>query len=236
MSNAAILLAGGKGTRMQGQVEDKTLLPLADKPVIRHSIDAFIQSGVVSQIVIVYRDKEQRSNISAILSDLEDSITISWASGGSERQDSVFNGLAEVSLVNDYVFIHDCARPLIRPETIQELEKIVKQDKAVTLGRPVSDTIKHITTDNIEMRRCHLDNVDRKHLWATETPQVFDLETIQECYRRLRYDNIRVTDDTTALSYEGKTVSLLNPGYPNPKLTTPADIPFVEFLLKHPAQ
>lgn len=233
MSNAALLLAGGKGSRMQGTVEDKTLALIAGKPVIRHSIDAFIKSGVVNEYVVVYRDSDQRKILENSLAELTTKYPFSWVLGGAERQDSVFNGLSEVSLVNDYVFIHDCARPLIRPETLRALADLVRKDKAVCLGRPVNDTIKRVTTDNREMRRCYLENVERRYLWAMETPQVFDLETILECYRRLRFDNIRVTDDTAAFSYEGKTVSLLSTGYPNIKLTTPDDIPLIEFLLRN---
>jgi len=217
---------------MEGKVEDKILLNLAGKPVIRHSVDAFLASKVANEFVVVYRDAEQRSAIESLLADLKPNYKLAWVQGGDERQDSVYNGLSEASIVNSYVFIHDCARPLIRPQTICDLADGVRRYKAISIARPVVDTLKMVKTNNNDFNHCTLESVDRSHLWAMETPQVFDLETILESYRRLRYNNIRVTDDTSAFCYEDGTVSLLNPGYLNPKLTTPADIPLIEFLLK----
>lgn len=217
---------------MADTTNDKTLMMLAGKPVIRHSVDAFVESGQVQEFVVVYRDEEQRERIDSALVDLLSNYKFSWVRGGDERQDSVFNGLLEISLVNNYVFIHDCARPLIRASTIRLLADGVRRDKAICLAHPIVDTLKFVTTQSSEMRQCELDSVDRSHLWAMETPQVFDLESILEAYRRLRYDNVRVTDDTSAFCYSGAKVSLLNPGYPNLKLTTPGDIPLIEFLLQ----
>lgn len=231
MANAAVLLAGGNSTRMSGSTDDKLLLPLAGKPVIAYSIESFLQSGVASEIVIVYRDETQRKAIAQCIASIAGSEQLFWAPGGPERQESVFHGLSQISLANDYVFIHDCARPLIRPETLRELALRVQTDKAITLAHPINDTVKRVTCPNKQMRHCQLENIDRDHLWAMETPQVFELETILECYRRLRYDNLRVTDDTAALSHEGKVVSILETGYPNFKLTCPADIPLIEALL-----
>jgi len=130
---------------MRGTVDDKVLVPLAGQPILCHSIDAFRESDAVSQIVIVYRDDEQKSAIQkAIETAHTNGLEFLWATGGKERQDSVFNGLSELSLLVDHVFIHDCARPMVRTESIRKLCTAVTQDKAAVLAHRVADTNKKV--------------------------------------------------------------------------------------------
>lgn len=232
MSNAVIFLCGGSGTRMRGRVADKVLAPLGGQTVFRHSVQAFAASGLIGQAVVVYRDEEQRTALAAELDAVDHGWDLEWAPGGKERQDSVFNGLAAASLLVDYVFIHDCARPMIRPETLHALHKAVIADGAAVLARRVSDTIKRAAGSMKNPRARRLKDVPRSNLWAMETPQVFHREAILEAYRRLRFDNESVTDDTAAYSREGHRVTLVENPHPNPKLTTPADLPYLEFLLQ----
>jgi len=237
MANAAILLCAGSGTRMRGQVADKVLAPLGGRPVFWRSLLAFRESGLISHLVIVHRDGEQRAALQQVLDETETGDwEIAWAQGGKERQDSVFNGLSEASLLVDYVFIHDCARPMIRPENIRELYQAVIDDKAAVLGRRVADTIKRAAGSQRKLRQRRLKDVPRSNLWAMETPQVFYRELIMDSYRRLRFDNESVTDDTAAVSRDGHKVTLVENPWPNPKLTTPADLPYLEFLLQQQAQ
>ncbi|HKB89618.1 MAG TPA: 2-C-methyl-D-erythritol 4-phosphate cytidylyltransferase, partial [Opitutaceae bacterium] len=77
---------------------------------------------------------------------------------------------------------------------------------------------------------------DRSRLWAMETPQVFDRELIIEAYRKVRLNSLRVTDDAAAAELSGHPVSLLENRFPNPKITTPGDLAYLEFLLKSRAQ
>lgn len=233
MPNAAIFLCAGSGNRMRGTVEDKVLVPLAGQPVLCHSLNAFRESGVISQIVIVYRDDEQKGHIEAVL-DAADTTGLSflWASGGKERQDSVFNGLSELSLLIDHVFIHDCARPMIRAEFIRALHETVVTDKAAVLARRVTDTIKRVRATRRTLRQRELRDVPRSSLWAMETPQAFERELITDAYRRIRFDGVSVTDDTAAVSREGHLVTIVENPHPNPKLTTPADLLYLEFLLR----
>jgi len=236
MSNAAILLAGGKSSRMQEKVVDKVLAKLNGQPAIYYCARAFLASNTVSQLVVVYRDNAQRQSIDEILLPLVgNTIALSWVEGGKERQDSVYNGLTVVSPEHDYVFIHDCARPLIRPESLKTLEALARKDNAASLAHPVSDTIKHVSCDNTDMRTCTLNDINRQDLWAMETPQVFKRELILDAYRQLRAGNKHITDDTAALSEIQQKVTLHNPGYPNVKLTTPEDLPYIEFLLRNQA-
>lgn len=233
MANAAIFLCGGSGTRMRGQVADKVLTSLGGKPVFWHSVKAFLDSGLIDHAVIVYRDQEQRRELSNILATAGvDHWKVEWATGGKERQDSVFNGLCVMSLLVDYVFIHDCARPMIRTENLHALYEAVSDQGSAVLAHRVADTIKRAAGSQRKLTGRKLKDVPRSNLWAMETPQVFNRETILECYRRLRLDNLSVTDDTAAVTREGHKVTLVENPFPNPKLTTPADLPYLEFLLQ----
>jgi len=232
MPNAAIFLCAGSGNRMRGTVDDKVLVPLGGQPVLCHSLNAFRESGAVSQIVIVYRDEEQKSHIQAGL-DCADTTGLEflWSTGGKERQDSVFNGLSELSLLVDNVFIHDCARPMVRAESIRALCDAVTRDKAAVLAHRVADTIKKVRATRKTLSLRELRDVPRSSLWAMETPQAFDRELITAAYRRIRFDGGSVTDDTAAVARQGHRVTLVENPHPNPKLTTPADLPYLELLL-----
>lgn len=234
MKNAAILLCAGRGTRMQGVVNDKILAPLAGRPVVCHSVDAFVASEKVDTLNFVYRDDAQKGAIEQALAHCAvDKMELQWTLGGTERQDSVFNALIELSLLTDYVFIHDCARPLIQPEMIRELTAAVERDKAAVLAHRVTDTIKKASSTKKTLESRTLEDIPRSGLWAMETPQVFEREMITDAYRRIRYDAIQVTDDTAAVAREKHPVTIVENRFPNPKLTAPADLAYMEFLLQN---
>ncbi len=218
---------------MKGLVADKVLTPLGGKPLFLHSLNAFRESGIVDQVVITYRDAEQRAGLERALEEhSRDGLQIHWAIGGKERQDSVFNALTELSLLVEYVFIHDCARPFLRSEILRELHDAVLHDKAAVLCHRVADTIKKASATRRTRRKRILKDVPRASLWAMETPQAFDRELITDAYRRLRFEGVSVTDDTAAVSRQGHPVTLVENSHPNPKLTVPSDLPYLEFLLK----
>jgi 2-C-methyl-D-erythritol 4-phosphate cytidylyltransferase len=217
---AAILLAAGSGRRMAGTVTDKVLAPLAGRPVFAHSAAAFITSGIADYYVVVYRDQRQMMALSAYAP--TPSVLVR---GGRERQDSVMHALAALPGDIAHVFIHDCARPLIRPEQLVALHKIVRRERAVVLAHRVTDTIKEHRGEG------RLRTLERSHLWAMETPQVFARELIDRAYARVAAKQIRVTDDAAAVEQLGQPIALLENPHPNPKLTTPADLAYLEFLL-----
>lgn len=217
---AAILLAAGGSRRMAGTVMDKILAPLGDKPVFAHSAATFFRSGVVDFFVVTYRDQHQLVELSAYAP-----TPAVFVPGGAERQDSVAAALAELPDDIRHVFIHDCARPLVREEQLVALYKIVRREGAVVLAHRVTDTIKEHRGEG------RLRNLDRRRLWAMETPQVFDRELICRAYARVAARKLSITDDASAVELLNHPVALLENPHANPKLTTPADLPYLEFLL-----
>jgi len=219
---AAIFLAAGSGSRMQGAVADKVLAPLGGRPLFLHSAAAFAESGVADFYVVVYRDQRQMLELSAYAP-----TPAVFVKGGRERQDSVVNALAALPPDIAHVFIHDCARPFIRAEQLVGLHKIVRREHAVVLAHRVTDTIKEHHDSG------HLRSLARSRLWAMETPQVFARDLIDRAYARVQARGLRITDDAAAVEGLKHPVALLENPYPNPKLTTPADLPWFEFLLSH---
>jgi 2-C-methyl-D-erythritol 4-phosphate cytidylyltransferase len=234
---AAILLAAGQSRRMQGTAADKILAPLAGRPVFAYSAAAFIESGVADFFVIVYRDARQSLELSCY-----SPTPALFVKGGRERQDSVANALAALPDDIHYVFIHDCARPLIQPEQLSALLRMVRRDEAAVLAHRVVDTIKQITgshsaVGSIRTRapvRVRTATLDRARLWAMETPQVFARDLIVRAYAEVARHRWRITDDVQAVERLGARVSLLENQDPNPKLTAPADLAYLEFLLNRP--
>ena len=217
---AAILLAAGSGQRMHGAVEDKILAPLGGRPLFLHSATAFAESGVADFYVIVYRDQKQMLELSAYAP-----TPALFVPGGAERQDSVAAALAALPPDIGKVFIHDCARPFVRVEQLIALHKIILREDAVVLAHRVTDTIKKHSDDG------HLKSLDRSKLWAMETPQVFSRELIDAAYAKVAKKKLHITDDASAVELLNHPVALLENTHANPKLTTPADLPWFEYLL-----
>jgi 2-C-methyl-D-erythritol 4-phosphate cytidylyltransferase len=205
---------------MQGAVTDKVLAPLAGRPVFSHSAAAFMQSAIADLFVVVYRDQRQMMELTALTP--TPSVLVR---GGRERQESVRNALVALPADIEYVFIHDCARPLVRPEQLVALHKIVRREQAVVLAHRLIDTIKEHRDD------ARLRTLDRSRLWGIETPQVFSRELVVRAYARVAERKLHITDDAQAVEQLGHPIALLENTQPNPKLTTPADLDYLEFLL-----
>jgi len=231
--NAAILLAGGGGSRMRGAVKDKVLEQLCGLPVLLHSFKAFIESGLVGEIIFVCRDDSQKRAVKAGLKkhfpNIEKRFSVKFSKGGAERQDSVLNGLAEVSDISQLAFIHDGARPLVGAENVALLAAAALRDGAAVLAVRVTDTVKRSSSPSVPVR-AKLADLDRSHLWAMQTPQVFRAADIISAYAYVRKNKIKITDDVAAAQIAGIKVTVVENLYPNPKITVPEDIAFIEFL------
>jgi 2-C-methyl-D-erythritol 4-phosphate cytidylyltransferase len=232
MPNAAIMLCAGRATRMRGAVADKVLAPLAGQTVLEHSLKTFREAKVADYFVFVIRDEAQRVAVSKILLKLGGRFDkIRFATGGKERQDSVYNGLLAVPEGVDHVFIHDCARPLVTVKNLRALATAVKKDRAAVLAHRVVDTIKQTPLKTgPKLSPLKLRDLPRDTLWAMETPQAFARELILTAYKKVRAKKVRVTDDVAAASLLGHKITLVENSSPNPKLTHPEDFAWVELL------
>ena len=216
---------------MAGSVGDKILAGVGGQPVFYHSLKAFSASGVVSHYTVVYRDDAQKAVLQKIAGDASlGSLLIDWVQGGAERQDSVSRALEAQQPDCGFVYIHDCARPLVSVRALHALRDAVRHDSAAVLAHPVKDTIKRVPVGQ-DLRKAKLEDLDRSRLWAMETPQAFAFPLIAEAYRMVAQKRLCVTDDTAVAALLGKPVTIVPNPDPNPKITTPADLELVALLI-----
>ncbi len=220
---SAIIVAAGSSRRMGF---NKLFATMAEKPVIAHTILAFERSRSVTEIIIVARE-DQRDEIGEMAGVESFKKIRSIIAGGEHRQDSVCAGLRCLSADAKYVAVHDAARPLISTEQIERVFERCRAHGAAALAEPVSDTLKRTGID-----LAVTDSVDRRQLYAMQTPQIFERALLEEAYRAVYADNVSVTDEVSALERLGRNVVLvLNDDF-NFKITYPRDLPLAEFILK----
>lgn len=222
--NSAVIVAAGKGTRM-GPGVDKLFLEVAGRPVVAHTWQRFHAAPCIDEIVLVVRDGMQPA-----FAELAERFQLTkphrFAVGGAERQDSVWNGLEALSPQSELVAIQDGARPCTTESLIAATLQAARESGAAVAGQPVTDTLKE-SADGQTIAR----NVDRSRLWAVQTPQAFRVELIRRALAEVRARKLHLTDDTAACEWIGQPVRLVATDAPNPKVTTPMDLPYVEWLL-----
>ncbi len=222
---SAIIVAAGKGTRMGAKV-DKLWLEVAGRPVVAHTWKQFDDSPAINAIILVIRDGMQ-AHFAEIAAQLKFKKPFRLVAGGAERQDSVWNGLCALAPETEIVCIQDGARPCTSLPLIADTIQAARETGAGVAAQPVADTIKE-SADGLVIAR----TVDRSKLWAVQTPQTFQVEIIRRAILAARQQKLQLTDDTAACELIGQPVRLVKSASPNPKVTVPADVPFVESLLR----
>lgn len=217
---AAIIVASGSSQRMGF---DKLLAPLAGKPVLRRTIEAFLAAGDIRQLIVVCPEERWKQ-----LGITDERIT--RVDGGETRQNSVNAGLEVVREGIEWVAIHDGARPLVRPADIEDCIAAAMDHGAASLAKPATETMMRADDQGFSTKP-----VDREQLWCMETPQVFRLEQLRKAALHARGHGISCTDEVTAVQAVGVRVKFLEPAGPNLKITTPSDLALAEALLKDPA-
>ena len=219
----AIILAAGKSERMGGGV-DKAFLSLVNKPMVAWSLMAFEKCPDIDRIVLVVR-KEQLIASKAVVKMFGISKIDKIVAGGSKRQESVDAGVTACDLDTRYVVVHDAARPLVTPALVSEVVAAVKRTVAVTVGRPVTDTVKLCEKGSVVTK-----TLDRDRLWAVQTPQAFQLKELRAAYKAL--GKTEIADDCMAVELNGGTVRIIESRKPNVKVTYPEDLELAAMLLK----
>jgi 2-C-methyl-D-erythritol 4-phosphate cytidylyltransferase len=221
---SAIIVAAGKSTRMGGQT-DKLFLPVAGRPLAAHAWQRFDSAACIAEIVLVVGEGRQEA-FAQLAAACGFRKPFRLVAGGPERQDSVWNGLEHLSPGTDIVAIQDAARPCTSEALIEATIAAARQQGAAAAAQAVSDTIKE--SDDGRLITRHL---DRARLWAVQTPQTFRVEVIRQALTKVRENKLQVTDDTAACALIGQAVQLVCRAEPNPKITRPEDVPYVEMLL-----
>ena len=226
----AIVLAAGSGSRMKSKTK-KQFIEIKGKPVIWYSLFEFEKSRVDEIILVTgkedidYCKKEivEKYNLKKIKN---------VVAGGSERYESVYNGLKEVT--GNIVLIQDGARPLINNEIIERsIEGTIKSDACV-VGVPVKDTIKRANKEGYI-----IDTPNRSELWITQTPQSFKTDLVKMAYKKMKEElekgntTLNITDDAMVVEeFTTNQVRFVQGDYKNIKVTTPEDIDIAELFIE----
>lgn len=229
----AVLPAAGSGRRMNASV-NKIMLPLLGCSVLERTLETFLSSKLISVVVLAIRPEERdviQSKITAITGKFNKEVVL--VEGGEERQQSVLNCLEYLKNWGGWesrkrlVAIHDAARPLLTPELLDQSLIAGLEYGAVGTGVPLKDTIKEVDTNGMA-----LTTPDRSKYWSIQTPQVFDLNLLLECYYKVSDSDIIFTDDCGVVESCGLPVKLILGSYENLKITTPEDLVLAEAILR----
>ena len=217
---SAIIVAAGSSRRMGF---DKLLAPLAGKPVLLRTLEAFEQCDAVDEIVVVTGGDLART-VESWRSGLPKLKCI--VEGGAERHLSVWNGLKAVSPHTGIIAVHDGGRPLITSAQISKCVAAALDLGAVACARPVTETLKRADAEGRVMG-----SIDRAGAWIMETPQVFRRDPLIRAYEHVLGGNLAVTDEVSAVQAIGLEVHLIENPSPNIKITFPADLALAERLV-----
>lgn len=224
MSNVAVILGAGSGTRMKSE-KNKMLLDICGKTVIERSVETFLNLSDVDEIIVTVREQDV-DELSKILTDE----SISFVIGGSTRQQSVKNAIETIDDA-ELVIIHDGARPLVLEDDVDNTIKAAYEFGSAALAVPVKDTVKVVDKNGFV-----ISTPDRSTLFAVQTPQIFKFELYKSALEKATADGKEFTDDCQLLEYAEQKVKMVVGSYENIKITTPEDIAVAEGILSKRAE
>ena len=227
MSVWAVVPAAGSGRRFGADIP-KQYLELEGKPLLGHVLDLFLQAPAIDGLVLVTAGTDMRWQ--ALLPDPAPR-QILVAEGGATRAASVLSALEmlhEYARPDDWVLVHDAARPCLDASDLANLVKTLEDDSiGGLLAAPVVDTLKRAD----EQGRVAATQ-DRTRLWRALTPQMFRFELLLAALRGALAAGVDVTDEACAIEWPGHEPLLVSGGIDNIKVTRPEDLPLAAAILR----
>ena len=210
---SAIIPAAGSGSRFG---EEKQFKILRGRPLWAYTLDPFIKSSLINEIVFIVPEtyiNTVQSSESFIIASKKKEIKV--IPGGSKRTDSVLNGLYSTKKTNGLVCIHDAARPFIRQSFITETVNSCKDFDGAVLAIPSVDTVKVVKDEIINK------TIDRTIIWMAQTPQTFHRDKLLDAFK----NNIKVhvTDESVLMELSGYSIKIINGDAENFKITNKLD-------------
>lgn len=221
----AVVPAAGAGRRMASRVP-KQYLNLGGRSVIEHTLERLLDAAVFEEIVVAVSPGDEYWPELPLAAHER----IHRVDGGRERADSVLNGLRMLLGVagrDDWVLVHDAARPcLTREDIIKLINELGDDPVGGILALPVHDTLKRVGDSHIE------DTVDRSRIWRAFTPQMFRLGALHDALDTAIRNGRPVTDEASAIEYDGCQPRIVEGRSDNIKITRPEDLPLAGFYLE----
>ncbi len=221
----AVVPAAGIGQRM-GAATPKQFLALGKQTVLEHSLESLWNALDIRSLVLV---GEANPVLASIQSRFGEHCLIRVA-GGDERCHSVLNGLralSEYAQPDDWVLVHDAARPCVRQQDLKKLcSQLADHSVGGLLGVPARDTMKR--TDNNAVVES---TVQRADLWHAFTPQMFRFGLLYAALEQALFAGVEVTDEASAMEHAGHQPLMVEGHADNIKITRPEDLPLAEYFL-----
>lgn len=230
----AVLLAAGSGLRMGADIR-KQYMRIAGIPMFLYSLRAMQACPFITDILLMVPEGDLEMASAAVSEYASFEKIRGFCPGGAERFLTVALALEYINWDCDYVFIHDCARPMIDQGILARLYETVTAGISCVAAVPSKDTIKIADEEGYVVQ-----TPSRSSMWIVQTPQVFSFGLIREAHRRvvgqqqeLAARGITITDDAmVAEQMMGEKVKMVMGSYKNIKVTTPEDVGIAEMFLK----
>jgi len=219
----AVIVAAGVGSRLKSKVR-KPFVRLRGKPMLGWTLEAFEKAPSIGGVVVVVH----RSNLQTaqrMIRSFGFRKVIRVVPGGATRVGSVACGLKAVPVQAQWVAVHDGARPLVTSELIEQTVQEARRSDAAIAAIPVIPTIKQAEGRWVKK------TLDRKRLWAVQTPQVFERTLLERAHAKAGTNGASATDDATLVEALEHRVRIVMGDPRNFKVTTPADLIMAEALL-----
>jgi 2-C-methyl-D-erythritol 4-phosphate cytidylyltransferase len=225
-----IIPASGIGQRMQAELP-KQYLKLSEKTIIEHTLDKMLSHDAISGAVVVLDSNDKHWDKLNYQTDKP----LILATGGEQRQHSVFNGLEKLlSTINQdcFVLVHDAVRPLVAHADITQLIEIAHQHKdGALLAAPVADTLKQQDLQGNSQQ-----TISRVGLWRAFTPQIFRASLLSKALQYVMERQLAVTDDASAMEAMGLKPKLVPGSAENIKITLAEDLLLAKKIWKQQTQ
>jgi len=221
-----VLPAAGTGSRMGGELP-KQYLEVSGATLLEHSLRALLRCELLAGVVVPLHPDDTRAGALALLRDAR----VQTVTGAAQRSGSVLAGLEALSTraaPEDWVLVHDAARPCIQPRDIARLmQAVIDSGTGGLLAEPIVDTVKQASAQSLVVQ-----TLDRATLWRAQTPQMFRLGELRHALAQAVERGLAVTDEASAMELAGYPVQLVAGPAANLKVTVPADLPLAAWYLQ----
>ncbi|QTS85046.1 2-C-methyl-D-erythritol 4-phosphate cytidylyltransferase [Ectopseudomonas khazarica] len=224
-----VIPAAGIGARMAAD-RPKQYLQVAGRSILEHTLQRFLDHPALRGVVVSLTADDPYWPALAVASDPR----IRRAAGGRERADSVLAGLetlkSEGAADDDWVLVHDAARPNLALEDLQRLlDSLADDPVGGLLAVPARDTLKRAGADGRVQ-----ETVDRSVIWQAYTPQMFRLGALRQALAQALRAQVAITDEASAMEWAGLAPRLVEGRADNLKVTRPEDLQYLQVLWSEP--
>jgi 2-C-methyl-D-erythritol 4-phosphate cytidylyltransferase len=224
---SVVVPAAGIGKRMQADCP-KQYLQLSGKTIIEHTLTNLLEHHQVKRVIVVLNPNDTSFARLPIASHPR----IEVVNGGQERCDSVLAGLNYLADDEEWVLVHDAARPCLDKVDLTALLQLAEQGSVGgILATPVRDTMKRAIDVKTNAQNIVKQTESRENLWHALTPQFFRLSTLKKAINAANKQNATITDEASAIELSGEKVILVEGRASNIKITQPEDLLLAEFYL-----